>query len=156
MAKAPTLFSWQAPEFRHYPKNTAWYITLVVIAGLIIGFFLLQHDYFGAACTVIFTLFVLIFSRQQPRVIEIKLTTESLHLGNNAIPYKTIKHFWIVYNDHHQTLNIETTAYLNRTLIIQLDGQDPVAIRETLLQLAPEHTETEATLAQRLMHRLKF
>lgn len=156
MATAPILFSWQAPEFRHYPKNTAWYITLAIVAALIIGFMLLQRDIFGAVCTFIFALFILIFSRQEPKIIDIKLTSEAIHLSDTAIPYKTIKHFWIVYNDSHQTLNIETTTYLNRTLIVQLGDQDPVAIREALLQLAPEHTETEATLAQRLMHRLKF
>ena len=33
--------SWQAPEFKHYEKNAGWYITLISIAVLILGFFVI-------------------------------------------------------------------------------------------------------------------
>ncbi len=151
-----TLLTWTAPEFRHYPKNAAWYITLSIIAALLIIFQVLQKDIFGAVCIFIFAMFVVIFSRQHPRLVTIRVTTAGLWVDESFIPYKTIKHFWVVNNDSHKTLNVETTAYLNRTLIIQLADEDPETIRTTLTGLAPEHAQTEETTAQRVMHRLKF
>jgi|GEM_PF-545482 len=153
------ILSWRAPEFRHYPKNTAWYVTLFLIMALIIAFFVLEKDIFGAICIFIFGIFVFIFSRQRPRMVNISLTTGGVAIDESFIPYKTIKHFWIVYNEQHRTLNLETAAYLNRTLILQFpedDSMDPRLIREALVQAVPEHDESEPTLAQRVMHRLKF
>jgi hypothetical protein len=155
-SKQQILLSWQAPEFRHYPKNAAWYITLCIITALLIIFQVLQKDIFGAICLFIFGIFIVIFSRQRPRLVNIQLTTTGLVIDESFIPYKTVKHFWLVNNDNHQTLNVETTAYLNRTLIIQLEGQDPEKVRDIMAQNAPEHSATEETLAQRVMHRLKF
>lgn len=154
--KQQTLLSWQAPEFRHYPKNAAWYITLIIVAVLIIAFQLLQKDIFGAISILIFTIFVIIFSWQRPRLINIRLTTSGVAVDESFIPYKSIRYFWLVNNENHRTLNMETTAYLNRTLILQLDDQDPEQVRETLVKSVPEHPKTEETLAQRIMHRLKF
>jgi hypothetical protein len=153
------ILSWRAPEFQHYPKNTAWYITLFLLMTLIIFFFILQKDIFGAICIFIFGVFVFIFSRQRPRIVAVNLTTAGVAIDETFIPYKSIKHFWVVYNEHHRTLNLETTAYLNRTLIVQFpedDSIDPRLIRDVLVQAVPEHEETEPTLAQKVMHRLKF
>ncbi len=150
------LLQWQAPEFRHYPKNAAWYLTLLIIAALIVTFQIIQRDIFGAVSIVIFAIFIFIFSRQKPRVVNIRLTTTGVGVDESFVPYKSVKHFWVVNNDNHRTLNIETTAFLNRTLILQLENQDPDTVRNIMVQLAPEHSETEETLAQRVMHKLKF
>jgi hypothetical protein len=154
--KEKLLYSWQAPEFRHYEKNIAWYITLFVITGLIMAFLVMQKDIFGAISVFIFGIFIFIFSRQKPRDVNIYLTTEGIRIDESFIPHKSIKHFWVVANENHKTLNVETTAYLNRTIIIQLADEDPDIVRSTMAQLAPEHSEVNETFAQRVMHRLKF
>jgi hypothetical protein len=150
------IHSWQAPEFRHYPKNLAWYITLIIITVLIIAFQVTQKDLFGAVSIFILGIFVFLFARQQPQEVEIHLTNKGLIIDDSHIPYSAIQHFWIVNNENHRTLNIETTAYLNRTLVIELENQDPEHIRGILVQTVPEHPSTEETFAQRIMHRLKF
>jgi hypothetical protein len=150
------LLAWQAPEFRHYPKNAAWYLTLLIIALLIITFQIIQKDIFGAVSIVIFTIFIYIFSRQRPRIVNIRLTTAGIGIDESFIPYKSVKHFWVVDNQNHRTLNVETTAFLNRTLILELADQDPDTVRNIMSELAPEHSETEETFAQRIMHKLKF
>jgi hypothetical protein len=151
-----TIISWQAPEFRHYHKSAAWYITLAVIVVAIIAFQLVQKDIFGAVSIFIVALFVAIFSRQKPQIVNIALTSKGLYVGDNHIPYKAIRHFWVVHNQNHKTLNLETTTYLNRTVVLELEDQDPEQVRQILVELLPEHESTEETLAQRLMHKLKF
>jgi len=61
-----------------------------------------------------------------------------------------------VDSPNHNTLNFETTSYLNRTKIVELEDQNPEYIREFLLQYLPEHDEKEETAAQRFMHRMRF
>ncbi|MBI3232302.1 MAG: hypothetical protein HYZ51_04460 [Candidatus Doudnabacteria bacterium] len=149
--------SWQALEFKHYEKNAGWYVTLVSIAILIAGFFIIvQQDYFAAITIMILAALIVYFSRQKPEIVEIHLTSKGLHTGNLHIPYKQIKHFWMVDKEPHKTVNFETSTFVNRLMIVELDEQDPEEVRQFLLAYLPEHHETEPTLSQKVIHWLKF
>jgi len=150
------LIAWQAPEFKHYHKNPAWYITLGAITILVIGYMLIQRDLFGAVSLFLVAVFIVFFSLQRPQEITVGFSKKGIHIGELHLPYKTISHFWVVNNEDHKTLNMETTAYLNRLIIVELEDQDPDLIREFLIQVVPEHPRTGETFAQKLMHRLKF
>lgn len=156
MATNQTIISWQAPEFRHYEKNYAWYITLAAVSVLVVGFFAVERDFFAAVCLAIIAAFIFFFAKQRPQIVIIELNPKGVVFGNLLFPYKQIKHFWIVHNERHKTLNIQTTAMLNNLMILELEEQDPEEIRRFLLNHLPEHEETEETSIQRIMHRFKF
>ncbi len=155
-SKDEFLIAWEAPEFKHYHKNAAWYITLGAAAILIIGYMLIQRDLFGAITILILGIFIVFFSLQRPERITVGFSKKGVHIGELHLPYKTIKYFWVVHNERHKTLNMETTAYLNRLIIVELEDQDPEFIRAFLLQAVPEHENTQETFAQKVMHHLKF
>lgn len=154
--KNQQIISWEAPEYKHYEKNLGWYTTLIAVAILVIGYELLQRDFFAAIVMLILAGFVWFFSRQKPKTITISLSGKGVHLDELQIPYQQIKHFWIVNNERHKTLNIETTAYLNNLLVLELETQDPETLRQFLLRVLPEHAETQETLSQKIIHHLKF
>jgi hypothetical protein len=149
-------FSWQAPEFKSYEKNQAWYITFGLIVLLVLVFQLIQADWFGAFTTALIAGLLVAFMRRKPNIINIKLDNIGVTIQNNLIVYKSIKHFWIVNNFHHRTLNIETTAYINNVIILELQDQDPEAVRRFLRAHISEHESTEETMTQRLMRQLKL
>jgi hypothetical protein len=148
--------SWQAPEFRTYEKNSGWYVTLISVAILIIGFFVIQKDLFAAITTAILAVLVVIFSKQKPEIVSIEMDHKAVKIGNIEVPYKQIKHFWVVHKEHHKTLNMETTTLINNMIILELGSQDPENVRMFLSQHLPEHKQTEPTPIQRLTHWLKF
>lgn len=157
MAKQPlTVFEWEAPEFRHYPKNPAWYITLVVIVALLVTYEVLVKDYFGAVSLVIVAVFVIYFGRQEPKIIPLQISDQGIHINNDIIPYQRIKLFWVVDDGVHKTLNLETTAYLNHLLSIELEDMDADEIRDFLIDVLPEHDEVTPTVAQRIGHKIRF
>lgn len=148
--------SWQAPEFKHYSKNYAWYVTLIAVSILIVGFFAIERDFFAAITIAIMAVLLALFARHKPEVIIVQLSPRGVHFGNLMYPYKTIKHFWIVEDTNHRTVNFQTTALLNNLLILELMEQDAETIRQYLIQHLPEHQETDATVPQKIMHKLKF
>ena len=157
MAKQPeTIIEWQAPEFRHYPKNAAWFITLGIVVTLIVAYEFIEHDWFGAISVIIISVLFVAFAMHKPKTITASISTHGIHLDDIYIPYSRIKQFWVVDNDNHKTLNIETTAYLNHLLTIELDDQDADEVQEILAELLPENTDMEETVAQRISHRFKF
>lgn len=151
-----TILEWRAPEFRHYPKNAAWFITLGIIVGLLVTYEIIQRDWFGAISILIIAGLFAAFALHRPKEVTIKLTTHGLHIDDTNIPYNNIRQFWIVDNDNHKTLNIETTAYLNHQLSIELHEQDSEEVQEILLELLPEKEDSEETMVQRIAHRFKF
>lgn len=151
-----TNISWQAHEFRHYEKNLGWYMALFAIGAMLVGFFIIQKDIFAAISLGIITLLIFFFSKHQPELITIELTEKGVKFGKLSVPHKQIKHFWIVNNNNHKTLNLHTTALLNNILVVQLADRNPEEIRNFLVRFVPEHPETEETFAQKIMHTFKF
>ncbi len=157
MAKQPeTIIEWQAPEFRHYTKSAVWFIMFAVIVAAIIIYMLVRKDFFGAITFAIISAFIAAFAMHKPKMVTIGITTHGIHIDDSHIPYTHIKQFWIVDNDHHKTLNIETTAYINHLLTIELHEQDSDEVQEILQELLPEKPTTHETPVQKISHRLKF
>ena len=154
--KSQKNISWQAPEFRHYQKNYAWYVTFIAVSILIIGYFALDKDFFASICLTIMAGLIIFFAAQTPEEINIELNSRHIRFGNLMYSYQQIQHFWIVNTPHHKTLNLRTTASLNNIVILELEQQDPDEIRDYLLAYIPEHEETDATVPQKIMHHLKF
>jgi hypothetical protein len=149
--------SWQAPEFRHYPKNLGWYITLIAITILVDAFFIIvESDIFAAVSLSIIAALFIVFARQTPQTVTITLNSKGVDFGNLFYPYKQIKYFWVVNNQNHKTVNFHTSAFVNNILILELENQEPDRVRDFLIKHLPEHSETEETSAQRMMHRFKF
>jgi hypothetical protein len=149
--------SWEAWEFRHYPKTFGWYVALVSVFVLLIAFFVLvESDIFAAVTLGIVGILIIFFSRQTPLRVNVQITGKGVHFGNLFYPYKQIKYFWVVHNDRHQTLNFHTSAFVNNVLILELEDQNPDHIRDFLLQYLPEHSETQETTVQKIMHKFNF
>jgi hypothetical protein len=147
---------WEAPEFQFYQKGVGWYLTFIIFLVLIVGYQIVLRDWFGAISLAVIGLFVGWFSTQKPSIVEIAITNKGIHSGNIFIPFSAIRHFWIVDTPHHRTVNLETTAYLNKLQILELAQQNAEAVRQALLPYIPELPNTEETLAQRVMHRFKL
>lgn len=148
--------SWEAPEFKDYQKNPAWYATLIIIAGLIVAYEIFQQDWFGAVSIAIIAGFIFGFARQKPSIVPIIIDAKGISVNKIEVPFTTMKHFWIVEDANHHTLNIETNAYINRTVIVELENQDPQIIREIMKAKVTEHESVEPTIAQKIMHRIGF
>ena len=157
MAKqAETIIEWQAPEFRHYPKNAAWFITFIIIVAMLVVYQLFQNDWFGAISVTLMAILITAFALHRPKIVSVKISTLGVHIDDSHIPYTHIKQFWVVENDNHKTLNLETTAYLNHILAIELNDQDADEVQEILSELLDENVDAEETVAQQIAHRFKF
>jgi uncharacterized membrane protein YobD (UPF0266 family) len=156
LSNTPSI-SWQADEFKYYPKNIGWYVTVVCVTILIVAFFIIvQEDIFAAASLGIVGILTILFARHKPSRVQIKLDERGIYFDKLFYPYKQIKYFWVVHNTRHQTINLHTSALINNVVILELENQDPEVIRKFLIQHIPEHPETQETQIQKIMHKFKF
>ena len=150
------LHSWEAREYPSYKKNAAWYITFGAVLVLVIAFQVVQEDFFGAICLGILGIIAAFLASVPPKNIVVVITPKGIHMQDLFIPFSKMRHFWIVDTLNHKTLNIETRAFLQKVLVLELQDQDPEKIREILKEILPELDESEPTLSQKFMHWFKF
>ena len=153
---ANNLISWKTHEFEHREKGSGWYLTFVIIALMLIAYALHNRDYFAALTFFIISAVALMFAGIHPREVQITITDKGVNIENLHIPYVNIKKFWIVNHSKAKLLYLETTAYLNRFVIIQLADQDIEHIKETLGKFLQEEHNSRETMAQRLARTLRF
>ncbi len=150
------IVSWTTKEFEHYEKGAGWYLTLTILGFLIVAYEIYLHDYFAALTLFLLIGAVYFFSRMLPRDVEVTITDKSVHVDTTSYPYTGIKTFWIVDHSGIRKLYFETTAYLNRYVVLLLNDQDPEQIAEILKQFLPESESNRETLAQRISRKLRF
>ncbi|MBI3290937.1 hypothetical protein HYZ76_01490 [Candidatus Falkowbacteria bacterium] len=137
------LFFWKFDEFPKYERSQGWYI----MGGLVVGIFVLYAIFaanllFGLI-TVIAALILLMFQRTN-REMEFRITEDGILINKSFHDYKDIKNFWIIYEvPEVKTLYFEPKSFFNPRIPISLEDQDPVKIREVLLQYLEEDLEKE-------------
>lgn len=157
MTEIDEKISWVAPEFVHYPKSRLWFFVLLAAAALLVGYFSWQKEFLTAVLFAVLFLTVFYFSRAKPREFHIEIDKTGIKLNASRIRFSALKSFWIIYEPPEvKTLNFETTAYLNRFLTLQIENEDPVAIRFFLLKYLPEDLDRGETMSDILARKLKF
>lgn len=155
-AMANILVSWRAKEYAHYEKGPGWYLTLTILAILLIAFQILMKDYFAAFTIGFIYLLLFIYARLTPFEIQVHITDQGLAINNTLIPYANIKEFWIVDHDEAKALHFHTTSFFNQHIILELEEQDPFEVAHTLRNFIPESEPNEESLAHKIARRLRF
>ncbi|MBX4187164.1 MAG: hypothetical protein KW802_02825 [Candidatus Doudnabacteria bacterium] len=155
--KLPETLTWKAQSHIQHQRSPFWYFMFAIVTLALLSFAVYSHSLltgitFFLVCTVLLTL-----SIQPSREVTYKITKTGISVGHLTYPYKIIKRFWIIYNPPEvKTINLETTAYLNNRVILQLGNQDPVLVKLILGDYILEDLETEESISETLARRLKI
>lgn len=150
------LMSWNAVEFEEHEKGPGWYLTFVVIAFLFVVYELFIKDYFGAITLAIIAGIAYSFSRLKPKDIVVQITDKGVLLNEFFVPYSNITHFWFVDHAHSPLLHIETSAFINRYVVVHLFQQTPEQVRAILSRYVPEASIDQEPLAHRIARFFRF
>jgi len=157
MAENKEHISWVALEYEHHKKSAKWFLGLLIVTILILGYAVWQKDWLMLVTFVILLSAIYLYARRNPKKIKIKLSEKGVTLDQDEYPYGMIKSFWIMYEPPGiKTLSFEMSQYVNRELVLQLADADPNEIREFLLEFLEEDLEHEEKYSDKLMRKLKF
>lgn len=152
----PELVEWQASEYIHHEKNKGWYVALV-LAGLVFiitAIIILQSITF-VALIIVLVAALWVFAMRPPRLMQYRLTPESLHINTHAYTMQDFRSFGIVQEGGVYSIALTPSKrFLPRvTLYFPLEqAEDIVAILEAVL---PEE-EVKFDLIDRVTRRLRF
>lgn len=151
-------FSWQCPEYVKYPKNIRWYLISLLVLALAIWWSIRDSNYLFLIFLVLFYLIVIMYESREPQSVDIFLTNDGIKFGRNFYGYGLIDDFFIIYQEAGiKNLYLDFKNPLRGRLVVPVDGQDAMAIREFLLGYLKEDLEREAEpLSERFRRWLKI
>ncbi len=125
--------SWEAPEFLASQKDTQWFILIGVIMGLLIIYFLIIRQWIAAATFAVMTIAIFRFAKTQPRVVQCKISSQGIALGEKMISFNDLVSFAII--ETNSTLHLEPKK---KTKLI-LDYPIPFEIKEEIRSILKNH-----------------
>jgi len=152
------IFSWRHPDFAPYPKDRKWYMISIILLLVSVAWSFWQQNYLFGVFLIMFYMVVLLYENRPPEMIDCVITPIGVKIGSKFYYWRQIDHFFMIYRAQGiKNLYVEFKNPLNGRLIIPLDGQDAVAIRDYLLRFVREDLEREAEpLSEQLRRFLKL
>jgi hypothetical protein len=129
------LHSWEAPEFESYEKSLKWYIFALIFICTMAGWGIVINSPIMSITFILIGIVGYIQTHRKPRILTFSITTEGVLAGREFYPYENMHSFWIFYDPPHiKAISLHTAANLLPYVHIPLEDEDPVNIREFLLE----------------------
>lgn len=155
--------SWQFPEHVKHERSLRWYVfaslifivmILLSIFGLDITFFKISGQPFSLTVDkgnylflVLITLFLVLYFYYERKEIEnftIFLTEDGVIINSKLIEYKSLDNFYLIYFPPKiKNLYLQPKNILKPLIVVPLEDENPLEIREILLQYLKEDLEKE-------------
>lgn len=151
------IFAWTADEYIQQERGKQWFLIAGIIVALAVIYAVFTSNWtLAIAVVVIAAVYEYIRRHHPPKKIEIKITDLGIHVGHMFFPYNDIQAFWILYGNGLKTLNFRVHRRMHSNVVVQLDSQDPAAIRTYLAGQIPEWEGKGERLTDVLIRLLKL
>lgn len=152
------VFSWSHQDYVNYHKDKRWYIISVILLLAAVAWSFWQQNYLFGIFLIMFYMVVLLYENRPPEIVDTVITPLGIKSGQKFYYWRLIDHFFVVYRAQGiKNLYIEFKNPISGRLVIPLDGQNAVAIREYLLKFLNEDLEREAEpISEQLRRFLKL
>ena len=133
------IHQWQAPEFEIYEKSGRWYLGFAIFIIAIVAYALITNSPIMAITFILLGAVGYIHLQKDPRDIIFSITSEGVVADKELYSYDNIKSFWIHYDPpQDKILTLHTNASMLPSVNIPLGDEDPVVVRDILVQYTTE------------------
>ena len=138
------LVAWEFPEFIKHEKTKLWYIVFSIIFLAMLSYAYFSDNLLFAIILAIFASLYLTSAKNEPITMETAISEDGIFIGNTFIPYEDLRSFYIIYYPPEiKNLYFETKSFFKQRIAIPLENENPVHIREMLLDYLDEDIKKE-------------
>ncbi len=149
------LADWEYPEFMQFERGWLWYLIAGLVTAGLAAYAVWDKNWLFLIIIVFSTLIFALANIRQPEKLHVIITTKGVMLRDKFLPYQDIKNFWMIYQPPMvKSLYIEPRSFFIPRLHVHLENQNPVEIREMLLQFLEEDFSKEEEPQSELFGRL--
>lgn len=150
---------WVVPEFERHERSKNWYIFAVSLAIILFIYAIFNSNFTFAIIIILTSLVFILHHGTEPQKVLITLNEEGLKIADNFYDYDDLKNFAVVYKPKMNVKNLyfEFKSSFKQRLSIPLEKQDPLQIRDFLLNYLEEDPErTDLSLSESIGKLLKI
>lgn len=139
------VMTWHIKEFEQHTRDSGWYALAGLIAFVFLIFAFWTNNFLFAVIIILALFIIILHHENDPIDVEFFITTEGVVVGKKFTAYSELKNFAIVYQPREgiKRLYFEPKNFLKYRVSIPLQSQDPLKIRENLLNYLPEDLDRE-------------
>ncbi len=152
------IFSWPIKEYEQFARDRRWYFVMGGLGIVLLAYSVLSANYLFALIVILFAIVMYLHDIQAPLDLPFAITSTGIVLGTKYYRYSELTNFWIIYNPNEvKSLYFSLGNSIKHRLQVPLLDNDPVMIRDYLLQYIPEDLEQEdEPLSDRMSRILKI
>ena len=140
----PPLASWSFQEYQKQNRSQAWYITTVIALGLMLSYAIITYNFLFVIFLILTVIILILQIKNKPKRVRCEITAEGVKVGRNFYKYDDLDIFWIIYQPPKtKNLFFEFKNKFKMRLAIPLGSQNPIKIRQILLEYLDEDLEKE-------------
>jgi hypothetical protein len=148
-------FSWEAAEYVQHHKSVAWYVMLVGVVVVLIGFAVWLHYWLEIGAFLTMGVALLVYSNRAPRVLRYELTPTGVTVDGRSIPYSEFRSFAVIQDDDWHSIDLEPIKRFSMRLNILFNPQDFDIIVDHL-ELHLSRIDHKPDLIDRISRILRF
>lgn len=144
------LFQWQAAEFEVFERSRKWYLAAALILTAIVSYAVYTNSPLMAITFILIGVVGYIHLQKKPKALIFRITQEGVIVNREIYEFNNMHSFWIFYEPPHiKLLSLRMKGKLIPYIHMPIHKEDPVKIREILLDFVPE-VQHEMTLVDTL------
>ncbi len=154
----PPVFEWHGKEYAFEQKSADWYWALGIIAIAAIVACVLFNNILLALVIAAGAVAIALHAAKHPQLHRFQVTDEGVVIDQNLYPYSNMLHFSVLeYADPSwpPSLSIKTKSLIVPHLLIPIEGPDPLAVYEYVLNHLPEGRHDQSII-DRLVEMLRI
>lgn len=141
------IFTWNAPEFEIYEKSGRWYLIMASLLAALIIYAIITNSPIMAITFILIGIVGYLQLQKDPENITFHITTTGILAGRQFYKYENISSFWIFYEPpYHKVISLHISAKIIPHNHLPIGDEDPVKIREILMEYIPEIKQEPSTI----------
>ena len=142
--RGKVLSQWSFPETVRHARGQAWFITMGIVAALLVIYAIVTMNFLFALIIVLAAAITMLHHYREPIVVACTLYELGVEVGHKFWSYKDLKKFWIIYEPPHvKKLYFIWQTAMKPILSVPLGDQNPLKVRELLGRYLEEDLEKE-------------
>ncbi|MBI4652968.1 hypothetical protein HY750_01825 [Candidatus Kuenenbacteria bacterium] len=136
------LVVWNFPEFIKHKRSQRWYIFMAIMAIGLLLFALFTSNFLFAIIIILFGIIFTLFNLKEPIQIKFQILERGIQVAEKFYLWRELENFWIIYQvPETKNLYFKFQNLIRPNLVISLEDQNPLRIREILLKYLEEDLE---------------
>lgn len=139
-----SLASWSFQEYSKHERSQVWYITAIIVLGLMISYAVITYNFLFLILLVLTAIIVILQIKNKPKRVKCEITEQGIQLGRKFYKYEDLDCFWVIYNPPKiKNLFFEFKNKFKHRITVPLGQQNPVKVRSLLLEFLDEDLDRE-------------